>query len=99
MVATSPCGHLVQVDRIFNDVADDKVSIRDARVRLAGIQGRPALYPRWALVAATAVASGAAAVFFRGGPTEMAMAAGAGAGGIVTGILLANVLLPPKKLL
>jgi uncharacterized membrane protein YjjP (DUF1212 family) len=69
---------LVLVDRIFNDVADDTISIRDARVLLAGIQRRPALYPRWALIVATAVASGAAATFFRGGALEMAMAAAAG---------------------
>lgn len=70
---------LVLVDRIFNDVADDKMSIRDARDRLAGLQRRAPLYPRSALILATAVASGAAAVFFRGGPIEMLMSFASGA--------------------
>jgi uncharacterized membrane protein YjjP (DUF1212 family) len=65
---------LVLIDTIFNEVADDKISIRDARARLAGVQKRPPLYNRAAVILATAIASGAAAVFFRGGPLEMAMA-------------------------
>jgi uncharacterized membrane protein YjjP (DUF1212 family) len=75
---------LVLVDRIFNDVLDDRVSIREARARLAGLQRRAPLYPPWAAVVATAIASGAAAVFFRGGALEMAMATltGAMVGGI-----------------
>jgi uncharacterized membrane protein YjjP (DUF1212 family) len=70
---------LVLVDRIFNDVADDRITIRDAREMLAGLQRRPPLYPRAAIVLATAIASGAAAAFFRGGALEMTMSACAGA--------------------
>ena len=69
---------LVLIDAIFNDVADDRLSIRDARAKLIGVQQRKPLYPNGAFIVATAVLSGAAAIFFRGGIAEMAMSAGIG---------------------
>ena len=66
---------LVLIDRVFNDVADDVLSIREARTQLAGIQKRPPLYSPIEAVVATAVLSGAAAVFFRGGWIEVGMGA------------------------
>ena len=66
---------LVLVDRIFNDVADDKTSIAEGRAMLAGLQRRAPLYSRASMILATAILSGAAAVFFRGGAIEMAMSA------------------------
>jgi uncharacterized membrane protein YjjP (DUF1212 family) len=66
---------LVLIDRVFNDVADDIISIREARTKLAGIQARRPLYPPSAALLATAILSGSAAIFFRGGPVEMGMSA------------------------
>lgn len=70
---------LTRVDAIFNDVAESRCTIRAARERLREVQQSPPRYPRALQWVATAAASGAAAVFFRGGATEVAMAAFAGA--------------------
>jgi uncharacterized membrane protein YjjP (DUF1212 family) len=69
---------LVLVDRIFNDVADRKTPIEDARRRLRELELRPPPYPpalRWL---AAAIVSGSAAVFFRGGAVEVLVAAATG---------------------
>src|SRR6185436_19384621 len=55
---------LVLVDRIFNDVVDDRITIAEARKQLVGLDKRPPPYPpalQWVAAAALSVA---AAVFF-----------------------------------
>jgi uncharacterized membrane protein YjjP (DUF1212 family) len=69
---------LVLVDAIFNDVAARRCTIQDALKRLDELEGRRDPYPRWVYWVAAAVASGAAAVAFRGGPLEVSMAGLAG---------------------
>ncbi len=66
---------LAIVDRIFNDVAEHKVKLGEARRRLHDLADRPPPYPTWLRWAASAGAAGAAAVFFRGGTGEVACAA------------------------
>jgi uncharacterized membrane protein YjjP (DUF1212 family) len=73
---------LVDVDRIFNDVADHKTSIEEARRRLRALDTTPPPYPAAMKWIATAIVSAAAAVFFRGGLLEIAI-------GAVTGVLVA----------
>lgn len=67
-------GRLVAVDRIFNDVADKKSSIEEARVRLRSLAKSEEPYPRIVRWAAITSCSGAAAVFFGGGVIEVVMA-------------------------
>jgi uncharacterized membrane protein YjjP (DUF1212 family) len=69
---------LVLVDRIFNDVADDRITIGEARRRLLDLDKRPAPYPPALQWVAAAALSGSAAVFFRGGPLEIGVASLAG---------------------
>ena len=66
---------LVAVDEIFNDAADKKISIREARRRLHALRRAPNAYPVALSWIASAVAAGAAAVFFRGGAFEVAVSA------------------------
>jgi uncharacterized membrane protein YjjP (DUF1212 family) len=75
---------LVLVDAIFNDVASDRITIREARQRLLDLDKRPPPYPRALKWAAVAAVSAAAAVFFRGGALEVAVAG-------ATGILVALI--------
>lgn len=84
---------LALVDRIFNDVADDRCTIEDARHRLHDLETRPRPYPRILQWVATAGAAGAAAVFFRGGAGEAALAS---AGGLVLGALATAVHANPR---
>jgi len=70
---------LVLIDAIFNDVADDILSIRDGREKLVGVQNRAPLYGNPSVIVATGALSGAAAIFFRGRIAEMVMATGIGA--------------------
>jgi uncharacterized membrane protein YjjP (DUF1212 family) len=70
---------LTEVDRIFNDVIDRRVTIEQARVRIRETMERP---PEWSAAIvffATAALSGAAAVFFKGGPLDVLVAAIIGA--------------------
>lgn len=69
---------LVLVDRIFSDVAARKLTIRDARARLGGLEARPPPYPRALEWFAFAAASAATAVFLRGERVEVLAAAAAG---------------------
>jgi uncharacterized membrane protein YjjP (DUF1212 family) len=73
---------LVLVDTIFNDVAADRITIKEARQRLVDLDKRPPPYSRGLTWVAMAAVSAAAAVFFRGGPIEVAIAG-------MTGILVA----------
>jgi uncharacterized membrane protein YjjP (DUF1212 family) len=69
---------LVRVDTIFNAVAARKLSIREARKKLADIDDRPLPYPRVLEWLAVAAASAAVAVFLRGRLVEVEAAALAG---------------------
>jgi uncharacterized membrane protein YjjP (DUF1212 family) len=69
---------LVLVDAIFNDVADRKLTIREARKQLADIDRRPLPYPRALEWLAVATASASVAVFLRGRLVEVEAAALAG---------------------
>lgn len=69
---------LVLLDRIFNEVADRKLAIREARARLADLDRRPLPYPRVLSWVAFAAVSGATAVFLRGKSVEVEAAATAG---------------------
>ncbi len=81
---------LTRVDEIFNDVADDKITIRTGRERLRALKLEPARYPLFLKYLATAMASAAAAVFFRGRPGEVAMAGAIGLFVALLGQLLAK---------
>ena len=69
---------LLLVDRIFNDVASRKLTIREARRLLADLDRRPLPYPQALQWLAAAVASSAMAVFLRGKLVEVEAAAVAG---------------------
>lgn len=75
---------LVLVDTIFNDVAEDRTTIKDARKRLVDLDKHPRPYSRALTWCATAAVSAAAAVFFRGGPLEVVVAG-------TTGVLVALI--------
>jgi len=70
---------LALVDEIFNDVGQDRLTIRAAIERLRALKEEKAAYPRALHFMATAVVSAAAAVFFRGGTKDVAVAAAIGA--------------------
>jgi uncharacterized membrane protein YjjP (DUF1212 family) len=65
---------LTLVDEIFNDVAYRRSTIEQARKRIREIVKRPPLWSPALVWAATTVAAGAAAVFFRGGLVEVLVA-------------------------
>jgi uncharacterized membrane protein YjjP (DUF1212 family) len=75
---------LVSVDVILNDVAADRITIKDARQRLLAVDQQPRPYPRALSWVAMAAVSAAAAIFFRGGVIEVAVAG-------ATGILVALI--------
>jgi uncharacterized membrane protein YjjP (DUF1212 family) len=66
---------LLFVDAVFNDVANDRCPIEEARVRLAAIDARPPVYRPLTFWLAVAATSAAAAVFFRGHGRDVAFAA------------------------
>jgi uncharacterized membrane protein YjjP (DUF1212 family) len=74
---------LTTVDAIFNDVAQRRATIEQARARIRQVVNRPALWSPALVWAATTVASGAAAVFFRGTLIDVLVASivGAAVGG------------------
>ena len=84
---------LVLVDTIFNDVASDRITIREARQRLLDLDKRPLPYSRALTWAAMAAVSAAAAVFFRGGALEVLVA---GATGILVALLASLIGKNPK---
>ena len=75
---------LALIDRIFNDVLARDMTLAQARRLLDRIEDKPPTYTVGLRVLATAGACGAAAVFFRGGWTEIGIAA-------FGGLLLATV--------
>jgi uncharacterized membrane protein YjjP (DUF1212 family) len=66
---------LAAVDRVFNDVIDRKISLAEARRAIDDVELRPLPYPRALNALAHGGAAATAAVFFRGGPAEIALAA------------------------
>jgi uncharacterized membrane protein YjjP (DUF1212 family) len=70
---------LVLVDEIFNDVAVKKITIEAARARIRACLDKPPLYSNVLVWAATTVAAGSAAVFFRGSAIDVLVAAIIGA--------------------
>jgi len=88
---------LTTVDAIFNDVAHRRATIEQARARIREVVNRPALWSPPLVWAATTVASGAAAVFFRGSLVDVLVAAIVGAA--VAGSRLALRSNPSQRLL
>jgi uncharacterized membrane protein YjjP (DUF1212 family) len=84
---------LVLVDTIFNDVASDRITIKEARKRLLDLDKRPPPYSRALTWVALAAVSSAAAVFFRGGALEVVVA---GATGILVALLATIIGRNPK---
>jgi uncharacterized membrane protein YjjP (DUF1212 family) len=74
---------LTMVDAIFNDVAYRRATIEQARARIREVVNRPPLWSPAMVWAATTIASGAAAVFFRGSVIDVLVASivGAAVGG------------------
>jgi uncharacterized membrane protein YjjP (DUF1212 family) len=70
---------LSHVDAIFNDVAEKKTSIEDARARIRAVVAKPPLWSPTLVWAATTVSAGASAVFFRGSAIDVLVAALIGA--------------------
>ncbi len=70
---------LTAVDALFNDVVERRTTIEQARARIREIVKRPPLWSPELVWAATTVAAGAAAVFFRGQLVDVLVAAVVGA--------------------
>lgn len=70
---------LTMVDAIFNDVALRRATIEQARARIREVVRRPPLWSPALVWAATTVAAGAAAVFFRGSLIDVLVASVVGA--------------------
>jgi uncharacterized membrane protein YjjP (DUF1212 family) len=88
---------LTTVDAIFNDVAHRRATIEQARVRIREVVSRPPLWSPALVWAATTVASGAAAVFFRGTMVDVLVASLVGA--VVGGSRVALGRKPEQRLL
>jgi uncharacterized membrane protein YjjP (DUF1212 family) len=88
---------LTAVDAIYNDVVHRRATIEQARVRIREVVSRPALWSPALVWAATTVASGAAAVFFRGTMVDVLVASLVGA--VVGGSRVALGRKPAQRLL
>ncbi len=77
---TTDLGALVEVDEIFNDVADRKLTLEAARARLRTLPTRPHTYSKPMLFAASVLLAAAAAVFLGGRAIDVPVAAAAGGG-------------------
>ena len=62
---------LTLIDEVFNDVVARRSTIDAARLRIRAIVARPPEWSETLVFVSTAVVSGAAAVFFKGGPLEV----------------------------
>jgi uncharacterized membrane protein YjjP (DUF1212 family) len=89
-------GRLSAVDRIFNDVLAERYDLAEAKRRLDALERRPPLYPIWAVWLASAGASAAAAVFFRGGWPEVLVGA---LGGLLVGVIVTLARRNPRTVL
>ncbi len=72
-------GRLTLIDAIFNDVVDRRATIEQARARIRAIVKQPHLWSPALVWAATTVAAGSAAVFFRGALVDVLVASIVGA--------------------
>jgi len=72
-------GRLTLIDAIFNDVVARRATIEQARARIRAIVKQPHLWSPSLVWAATTVAAGSAAVFFRGGLVDVLVASIVGA--------------------
>ena len=70
---------LALVDAIFNDVADKKTTIEDARARIRAVVDKPPSWSPTLVWAATTISAGASAVFFGGSAIDVLVAAVIGA--------------------
>lgn len=70
---------LVAVDEIFNDVADRRMTIEDARAAIRALPTRPPTYPAPLVWGANSFVSAAAAVFFGGTRVDVVIALAVGA--------------------
>lgn len=70
---------LTLVDEIFNDVADRRATIEEARRRIRAVVAKPPYWSPPLVWAATTAAGGAAAVFFRGSSIDVLVASIVGA--------------------
>jgi uncharacterized membrane protein YjjP (DUF1212 family) len=75
---------LALIDRIFNDVLSRDLTLAQARRLLDRIEAKPPLYSPGLALLARAGTAGGAAVFFRGGWLEIAIAA---FGGLLVGLM------------
>lgn len=81
---TTNLDRLAAVDRIAFDAVERKLTIHEARAHLDALEARAAPWPAWAMWVAPGIATGAAAVFFAGNLTEVAVA-------VVLGLLLGAI--------
>ena len=84
---------LALVDGIFNEVAEHRCSLKDARRRLHELEVMPKPYPAVLQWLAPAGAAGAAAIFFRGGIGEVLVAA---VGGLLLAVLAFEIRRAPR---
>jgi uncharacterized membrane protein YjjP (DUF1212 family) len=68
---TLDLGRLTEIDAIFNDVAERRLSLTDGLERVRALEASRSPYPPALDWLAQAAVTGAAAVFFRGGPIEI----------------------------
>jgi uncharacterized membrane protein YjjP (DUF1212 family) len=70
---------LIALDRVFNDAVLRRTSLQEADANLDRALASPSPWPPWVVALAFVAISCAAALFYRGGPAELALAAAAGA--------------------
>lgn len=75
---------LAEVDRIFNEVLDHKLTLEGAQKQLHALHDRPPAYPGWLRMGAYAGGAAAASTFFGARWSETAVA---GVGGLLLGLL------------
>lgn len=66
---------LIRIDATMEKVESKEISLSEACKELDAISAADALYPNWLYVVACAVSCGAVAVFFKGSPAEIFVAA------------------------
>ncbi|MCB9744525.1 MAG: threonine/serine exporter family protein [Alphaproteobacteria bacterium] len=68
-------GRLADVDELMGAMLRGDLSLPEALAEVEALEAAPARYGRWARVAGYALATGAGAVFFGGGPVEIVASA------------------------
>lgn len=67
-------GRRARVDEVIEDVHRGRLAAHEGRILLAAIQSDPAPYPRWLVIACSALISASAARFFDLAPMEIVVA-------------------------